>query len=224
LATLVRVRRVVVLLAAVAFVAAGCADDDSDSGDQAQTTTPADVTPTVTPPPAATTVEPEQLFTRADLPRLALRPSDAPSGMRYTKQESGHKQLGEVGIALDTQINELRSLQFRAVYDATFDTPAADLRLASRMWLFRRAQGASQWLERTQANAFAVALQPIQAPLLADGSWAARGNVGGSDVITHAFRSGNVVVVVTFSTHRRPLSEADALATTQRAVRRASSR
>jgi hypothetical protein len=215
------VRRLVVLLAAVAFVAAGCADDDSDSGDQAPTTTPADVTPTTTPPPGATTEEPERLFTRADLPKLALRPSDAPNGMRYTKQESGHKQLEEVGIALNTQINELRSLQFRAVYDAIFDTPSADLRLAARMWLFRRVQGATQWLERTRANSFAVQLQPIQAPVLADDSWAARGNVGGSDVITHAFRTGNLVVVVTFSTQRRALSEADALAATQRAVRRA---
>jgi hypothetical protein len=213
-------RRLGLLLAVAALaLAAGCADDDSDSGDQAQTT--AEATPTVTPPPAATTAEPDQLFTRSDLPRLALRPSDAPNGMRYTRRESGHKQLAEVGIALDTQIRELRSLQFSAVYDAIFDTPAADLRLASRMWLFRRAQGATRWLERTRANSFAVQLQPIQAPLLADGSWAARGNVGGSDVITHAFRSGNLVVIVTFSTQRRTLSEADALAATQRAVRRA---
>jgi hypothetical protein len=213
------VRRLVVLLAAVAFVAVGCADDDS-GGDQAQTTTPADVTPTITPPPAATAAEPE-LFTRADLPKLALRPSDAPSGMRYTRAESGHKVLADVGIALDTQVNELRALQFRAVYDAIFDTPTADLRLAARLWLFRQPGGASRWLERTRANSVAVALEPIQAPSLADGSWAARGSVGGSDVITHAFRSGNLVVVMTFSTQRRPLSEADALATAQRAVSRA---
>lgn len=215
-------RRLAVLLAAAAFVAAGCADDDSGSArEDSPETTPTEVTPTVAPPPAATVTEPERLFTRADLPKLALRPSDAPSGMRYTKAESGHKALADVGIALDTQINELRQLQFRAVYDAIFDTPSADLRLASRMWLFRQAQGASRWLERTRANSFAVALEPIQAPSLADGSWAARGSVGGSDVITHAFRSGNLVVVVTFSTQRRPLSEADALATAQRAVRRA---
>jgi hypothetical protein len=215
------VRRLVVLLASVLFVTAGCADDDSDSAQEVpEPTTQTDVTPTVTPP-AATVTEPERLFTRADLPNLALRPSDAPNGMRYTRQESGHKGLADVGIALDTQINELRSLQFRAVYDAVFDTPNAEIRLASRMWLFRRVQGASQWLERTRANSYAVALEPIQAPALADGSWAARGNLGGSDVITHAFRSGNLVVVVTFSTQRRPLSEADALAATQRAVRRA---
>lgn len=168
----------------------------------------------------ATAAEPE-LFTRADLPKLALRPSDAPSGMRYTRAESGHKVLADVGIALDTQVNELRALQFRAVYDAIFDTPTADLRLAARLWLFRQPGGASRWLERTRANSVAVALEPIQAPSLADGSWAARGSVGGSDVITHAFRSGNLVVVMTFSTQRRPLSEADALATAQRAVSRA---
>jgi hypothetical protein len=218
------VRRLLVVLAALAFLAAGCADDDSDSdSDRAQATTPPEVTATASPPTPAPS-EPEQLFTRADLPRLALRPTDAPNGMRYTRQESGHKALADVGIALDTQVNELRALQFRAVYDAVFDTPAADLRLASRMWLFRRAGGASRWLERTRANSFAVALEPIQAPSLADGSWAARGNVGGSDVITHAFRSGNLVVVMTFSTQRRPLSESDALAAARRAVSRAQAR
>jgi hypothetical protein len=218
------VRRLVVVLAALALGVAGCADDDSDSSsDQAQETTPTAVTPTTTAPPAATVAEPEQLFTRSDLPRLALRPSDAPSGMRYTRQESGHKALADVGIALQTQVRELRSLQFRAVYDATFDTPAADMRLAARMWLFRQAGGANEWLERTRANAFAVALEPIQAPSLADGSWAVRGNVGGSDVITHAFRRGNLVVVVTFSTQGRTLSEADALAAARRAVNRARS-
>jgi hypothetical protein len=219
------VRRIVVLLAAVLFVAAGCADDDSDSAPEVpEPTTQTEATPPTTSPPAATVTEPERLFTRADLPNLALRPSDAPNGMRYTRQESGHKALADVGIALDTQVNELRALQFRAVYDSVFDTPAADLRLASRMWLFRRAGGANQWLERTRANSFAVALEPIQAPSLADGSWAARGNVGGSDVITHAFRSGNLVVVMTFSTQRRPLSEADALAAARRAVSRAQAR
>jgi hypothetical protein len=211
------------LFAAVLLVAAGCADDDSDSAQEEvpEPTTQTEVTPTVTSPPAATVTEPEQLFTRADLPKLALRPSDAPNGMRYTKQESGHKALADVGIALDTQINELRALQFRAVYDAVFDTPASDLRLAARLWLFKQTGGASRWLERTRANSFAVALEPIQAPSLADGSWAARGNVGGNDVITHAFRSGNLVVVMTFSTQRRPLSEADALAAAQRAASRA---
>jgi hypothetical protein len=218
------VRRLVVVLAAFALVAAGCADDDSDSSaeDAPQTTAPAEM-PTVAPPPAATpTAPPEpQLFTRADLPRLALRPSDAPRGMKYTKRESGHKALFDVGIALDTQVKELRDLDFRAVYDAVFDTPKDDIRLATRLWLFRQESGANRWLERTRANSFAVQLQPIQSPPLADGSWAARGNVGGNDVITHAFRSGNVVVLVTYSTQTRPLSEVDALATTRLAVRRA---
>jgi hypothetical protein len=213
-----------VLLAAVAFVAVGCADDDSDStSEQPPATTQTGATPVDPPPPAATPTAPlnPHLFTRADLPRLALRPADAPQGMRYTRRESGHKELFDVGIALDTQIKELRDLDFRAVYDAVFDTPRDDVRLATRLWLFKQESGANQWLERTRANSFAVQLQPIQSPPLADGSWAARGNVGGNDVITHAFRSGNVVVLVTYSTQTKPLSEVDALATTRLAVRRA---
>ena len=221
-------RLLALLLAVAALVAAGCAgDDDSESAGEESppaATTTADEAPAPNVPLPATTTAPsaEQgpIYTRAQLPRLALQPSDAPSGMRYTKAESGRKTLFEVGVALDTQTRELRRLGFRAVYDAIFDRPNADLRLATRTWLFRAASGAERWLERTRANSFAVAMEPLQAPRLADGSWAARGNVGGSDIISHAFRAGNVVVLVTFSTQRVRLSEADALAAARRAVTR----
>jgi hypothetical protein len=222
------VRLLALLLAVAALVAGGCAggDDDSESAGEepppAATTTADDAPAPNVPLPATTTPSAEEgrVYTRAELPRLALQPSDAPSGMRYTRAESGRKTLLEVGIALNTQTRELRSLGFRAVYDAIFDSTKSDLRLASRTWLFQRASGAERWLERTRGNSFAVALQPVQAPRLADGSWAARGNLGGSDVISFAFRARNVVVLVTFSTQTVKLSEADALAAARKAVTR----
>jgi hypothetical protein len=211
----------------VALVAAGCAggDDDSASDEPRAATTPTAEAPAATAPPAGTTTETPaaeqgRIYTRSQLPKLALQPSDAPKGMRYTKAESGRKTLFDVGVALNTQIKELRGMGFRAVYDAIFDSTRSDLRLATRTWLFGRPSGAERWLERTRGNSFAVALEPVQAPPLADGSWAARGNVGGSDIISHAFRAGNVVVLVTFSTQRVRLSEAEALAAARRAVTR----
>jgi hypothetical protein len=212
----------------VALLVVGCAgDDDSDSAAEESppaATTAAEESPAPNVPlPATTTTPPAEqgpVYTRAELPRLALQPSDAPSGMRYTKAESGRKTLLEVGIVLNTQTRELRSLGFRAVYDVIFDSTKSDLRLASRTWLFRASSGAERWLERTRGNSFAVALQPVQAPRLAEGSWAARGNVGGNDIISHAFRARNVVVLVTFSTQTVRLSEADALAAVRKAVTR----
>jgi hypothetical protein len=223
------VRLLALLLAMAALVAAGCAGDDDDSESAGEepppaATTNADDAPAPNVPLPATTTTPSteqgRIYTRLELPRLALQPSDAPSGMRYTRAESGRKTLFEVGVALDTQTRELRRLGFRAVYDAIFDSTKSDLRLASRTWLFRASSGAERWLERTRGNSFAVALQPVQAPRLADGSWAARGNVGGSDIISHAFRARNVVVLVTFSTQSARLSEADALAAARKAVTR----
>lgn len=219
-------RPLALVLAMLVLVAVGCAGDDDDS-DSAAEDSPAATSPTgqvPNAPPLGTTTAPSTesgpTYTRAELPRLALQPSDAPSGMRFTKAESGRKTLFEVGIALDTQTRELRSLGFRAVYDAIFDSTKSDLRLASRTWLFRGTQGAERWLERTRGNSLAVALQPLQAPRLADGSWAATGNVGGSEIISHAFRARNVVVLVTFSTQSERLSEADALAAARQAVAR----
>jgi hypothetical protein len=222
------VRLLALFLAILALAAAGCAGDDDDSEATNEETPAATATgeapPATAPLPATTTEESGaqegRIYTRSELPKLALQPSDAPAGMRYTRAESGRKTLLQVGVALNTQIRELRSLGFRAVYDAIFDSTETDLRLASRTWLFRGISGAERWLERTRGNSFAVALEPVPAPPLADGSWAARGNVGGSDVISHAFRAGNVVVLVTFSTQRAELSEAEALAVARKAVTR----
>jgi hypothetical protein len=212
------VRGLVLLVSVVALAAAGCdTGSDSDSADEQQTTTTPPVSSVSPPGPAASS----RVYTKADLRRVGLQPSDAPRGMRYAKAESGPKQLDEIGILLDTQTKELRSLGFRAVYDVIFDGTKSDLRLASRIWLFSGARGAQRWLDRTEGNSLAVQLQPISAPTLADGSWAAGGNLNGNDLITHAFRVGNVVVVQTLSTQTATLSQSDALAAAQRAAARA---
>jgi hypothetical protein len=219
------VRRLAVLLTTVALVAAGCdtgSDSDDSASEQPTTTTQPAVTPPATTPPAQTAVptQPERTYSTRQLSRLALQPTDAPRGMRYTKRESGRKTLDEIGVLLDTQTNELRRLGYRAVYDSIFDSIESDLRLASRLWLFEDVKGAERWLARTESNSLAVALQPISAPRLADDSWAAGGNLNGNDLITHAFRAGNVVVIQTLSTQSQALAPATALAAAQKAVTR----
>lgn len=213
-------RRFVLLIAVAVLAAAGC-DTGSDS-DSEPTAEPPTTTMTRSPTqttPAAQPTEPERRYTRRELPRIALQPSDAPRGMRYTRAESGPKTLEEIGVLLNTQTRELRSLGYRAVYDSIFDSPNA--RLASRIWLFKEARGAERWLASTESQSLAVALQPLSAPPLADGSWAAGGNLNGNDVITHAFRTGNVVVVMTLSTQTTRLSQSDALAAARKAASRA---
>lgn len=219
-------RRLVLLPAVVALAAAGC-DGGSESAreEPAATTAPASTAPAQAPaatspeqPPPAT--KGERLYTKAQLPRLALQPADAPSGMRYTKAESGPRTFLDVGLVLDGQLAEVRRLGLRAVHDVIFDSTSSDLRLATRLWLFRGAAGASSWLEKSKDDAVLFALEPVSAPRLADESWAARGNVAGNAVISHAFRAGNVVVVVTFSTQSLRLSEPDALAAARKAVAR----
>jgi hypothetical protein len=140
--------------------------------------------------------------------------------MRYTKAESGAKTLFDAGVVLDDQIAEVRGLGFRGVYDSIFDATRSDLRLASRVWLFSGRSGAARWLEKTRSDSTLFALVPFSAPVLAEGSWAARGNLAGSDVISHAFRAGNVVVVLSLSTQTVVLSGPKALAAARTAVAR----
>jgi hypothetical protein len=212
------VRRFVLLLAVAVLAAAGC-DTGSDSESEPTAEPPTTTRSPTQTTPAAEPTEPERRYTRRELPRIALQPSDAPRGMRYTKAESGPKTLEEIGILLNTQTRELRSLGYRAVYDSIFDSRNA--RLASRIWLFKEPQGAERWLASTESQSLAVQLQPLSAPPLADGSWAAGGNLNGNDVITHAFRTGNVVVVMTLSTQTARLSPSDALAAARKAASRA---
>jgi hypothetical protein len=211
------VRLLALLLAMAALFAVGCAGGDDDS-DSAREESPG---ATTTAPSATTSDESaDRVYARAELPRLALQPNDAPAGMRYTKVESGPKTFDEVGLLLDADIAEVRSLGLHAIYDVIFDSKRSDVRLASRLWLFRKAAGARSWLAKTENDAATFQFQRLAAPRLADGSWAARGNAVGSEVITHAFRAGNVVVVVSFSTQSRTLSESDALAATRKALTR----
>jgi hypothetical protein len=211
------------LLTLAALLAAGCAGGSESAREQPARTTESVATESE-PQPGTTEQAPATgrpaLYTRADLPRLALQPSDAPDGMGYTKAESGAKTLSDAGLVLEDQIAEVRRLGFRGVYDSIFDARGSDVRLASRIWLFSGPSGARRWLEKTRSDSTAFALVPFSAPLLADGSWAARGNLGGSDVISHAFRAGNVVVVLAFSTQTVTLSGPDALAAARTAVAR----
>lgn len=202
-------RRLPLILVVLALVAAGCAGSDSESEQPGpvQDTTPAEPLTSET-------------FSKDDLAEIALQPGDAPAGMRYTKVDSGQKTLLDAGIITDDQVTEVRGFGYRAMYDAIFDATSTDVRLASRLWLFAEPEGAEDWLAKTEEDAANALFQPISAPSLGDGgSWAGRGAVG-ADVITHAFRISNVVVVTTYSTQQEQLSESAALAAAQLASER----
>jgi hypothetical protein len=142
--------------------------------------------------------------------------------MHYSKVDSGLKSLDQVGIVLDRQVKQIKKFGYKAVYDAIFDSAAGDVRLGTRLWLFGGAKGASQWLESSRKYSIALQLQEITAPTLGDESWAVHGvaEAGAAEIISHAFRVGNLVVLVSYSSQRTPLSEPDALATAQIAAAR----
>ena len=64
-----------------------------------------------------------------------------------------------------------------------------------------------------------VLFEPLTSPSLGDDSWAAQGNLA-AQVITYAFRRGNLVVVTSYTTQTEALSESAALAAAQRAADR----
>ncbi len=209
-------RRLIPLLAIVALLAAGCDSGSDESDDETSGTTTAAVTTTDGSTSGKT-------FTKADLPKLALPAASAPQGLKLSKVDSGAKSLEDIGIILDTQLREMRALGFVALHDAIFDSTrqeTSDLRVAERVWLFENAQGASNWLERTRENSFAAGLGAIRSETLAEGSWAGGGQLGTSSVITHAFRVGNVVVVVSSLSDRGNVSQQDALAAAKAAEKR----
>jgi hypothetical protein len=195
------------ILVALAFAVSACSSG-SDSAEEepgpAQDTTPQ--------------VE-SRRYTKAQLPKLALQPSDAPRGMRYTKRDSGRMSLAQVGFVLDEQIAEIRALDVKGIYDATFDSTSTDLRLASRLWLFANADGAQQWLDKTERDSQQFAFQALTSPDLGDDSWAARGNLA-AEVVTYAFRLGNLVVVTSYTTQTEQISESAVLAAAQKAAER----
>jgi hypothetical protein len=202
------VRSLVVLVLFAALAASACSAGSDTAADERPTTTQETT-------PAAET----RLFTKAELAKLALQPSDAPTGMRYTKVDSGPKTLLDVGIVLDDQVAQIRGLGIRGIYDATFDSKTTDVRLASRIWLFAEADGAERWFEKSRSESELYGFEQITAPPLGEDSWAARGNVGAA-VISYAFRTGNAVVVTSYSTQSQELSESAALAAAQRAEAR----
>jgi hypothetical protein len=201
------VRFLAALVLFAALAASACSSGSDTAADErpaAQETTPAAET---------------HLFKKAELAKLALQPSDAPAGMRYTKVDSGPKTLLDVGIVLDDQVAQIRSLGIRGIYDATFDSKTTDVRLASRVWLFAEADGAERWFEKSRSESELYGFELITAPPLGEDSWAARGNVGAA-VVSYAFRTGNVVVVTSYSTQSQELSESAALAAAQKAEAR----
>jgi hypothetical protein len=202
------VRPLAALVLFAALAATACSSGSDTAAEEQPATTPE------TAPPAET-----RHFRKAELPELALQPSDAPAGMRYTKAESGPMTLLDVGIVLDDQVAQIRGMGIRGIYDATFDSKATDVRLASRIWLFAEADGALRWFEKSRSDQQLYGFEEITAPSLGQDSWAARGNVGAL-VLSYAFRTGNVVVVTTYSTQSQELSESDAIAAAQKAEAR----
>ena len=213
MATLAAVRSFAALLLAAALSASACSAG-SDSDEAAGRAQPQP------PPPQETTVEVSaRQYLKAELPELALQPSDAPQGMRYTKVESGRKTLFDVGIVLDDQVEQIRGMGVRGIHDAIFDSTTTDVRLASRIWLFAAPDGAERWFEKSRSEQELYGFQEVDAPPLGQDSWGAQGNVGAA-VVTYAFRSGNVVVVTTYSTQSQELETTEALAAARRAEAR----
>ena len=204
-------RSLALIVAAVTLAATACSGSDS-AGAEEQPGPVQDTTLQVTE---------SKHFTKAQLPNLALQPSDAPDGMRYAKDVSGRQSLTDVGFILERQIAPVRALNLRGIYDATFDSKkrTSDLRLAARLWLFGDADGAQKWLDRTERDSQQFAFEPLTAPKLGEDSWAGHGNLA-AEVITYAFREGNLVVVVSYTTQTEELSESALLAAAQKAASR----
>ncbi len=209
-----------VALAAAALLAAGCGES-SPSAEPQPPPPPPPTAPTPPPPPGP----PSPTFKKSDLPRVALGPKNAPSGLVYVKDESGLMSLVDVGLVLPAQTRPLREFGFRAMHDSIFVAKAQriDQRVSQRIWLFRSRGGAKGWLKKTQQDASSLQFSPLGAPVLGDGSWAAQGliQVGGGQAITHAFRLGNSVHTVSMYGDVTPPTEAGALAAAQAALAKA---
>ena len=173
-------------------------------------------------PAQDTTPTPSQAhFTKAQLPKVALQPSDAPDGMRYAKEVSGPQTLADVGFIVPSQITQVKNLDLKGIYDATFDAKKrkSDLRLASRLWLFADEDGAQRWLDKTERDSESFGFEALETPRLGDDGWAGYGNLA-AQVVTYAFRKGNVVVVTSYSSETEELSQQDALAAAEKAAQR----
>jgi hypothetical protein len=193
------VRLLAFILVALALSLTACSSGSDRAADE-QPGPAQDTTPTLDTTPAQDTT-PQQTpsghrFKKDELAQIVLQPSDAPPGMKYTKEQSGAKTLEELGFVVKADLNEIHALRIRAIRDAIFDASDGRSRLASRFWLFAQPQGADAWLEKSRNDATRFALEPAESPSLGDDSWAARGVLNGFNVLTYAFRSDNVVAVV----------------------------
>jgi hypothetical protein len=207
-------RHLALVLVAVALaLAASACSSGSDSSAQEQPGPAQDTTPAPTGP--------ARHFEKSELPQLVLQPSDAPPGMSYTKKESGAKSLDALGFVLEDELAEIRTLRLRGVRDAIFDAQDHRSRLSSRIWLFAQPKGAVAWLEKSRNDAVRFAFEPVESPSLAEASWGARGVLSGLNVLTYAFRSGNVVVVVSmYAPKANSDTDSSALAAARRAADR----
>jgi hypothetical protein len=200
------------------LVAAGCGES-SPSAEP-----PPPPSPTTAPSPTRP-APPSPSFKKSDLPRIALGPKNAPSGLDYIKAESGPMTLDDAGLVLPSQTRPLRGLGFEAMHDSIFVAKAQqnDQRVSQRIWLFRNRGGAVQWLDKTREDASTLQFSTLTAPRLGDGSWAAQGliQVGGGQAITHAFQLGNTVHTVSMYGEVTPPTEAGALAAAQAALAKA---
>jgi hypothetical protein len=207
-----------VALAAAALLAAGCGES-SPSAEPQPPPSPSPAPSPTPPPPSSPT------FKKRDLPRIALGPRNAPSGLVFVKDESGPMTLTDAGLVLPAQTRPLRSLGFEAMYDSIFVAKAqrVDQRVSQRIWLFRKPAGAMGWMMKTRQDADRLQFGPLAAPLMGDESWAAQGliQVGGGQAITHAFRLGNTVHTVSMYGDVTPPTEEGALAAAQAALAKA---
>ena len=206
-------RRLVLTAASSLVIVAGC------GGSKA-----AEPPPSTPPQPAVRTpAKPPRVYTKSDLVHLVLQPKDSPADMRYLKDESGQRTLEEIGLILPSQIKELRSYGFRGARDAVFGAraPRSDRRVAERVWLMKSAASAKRWLQKSKDDSVGLGFSQLRASALGDESWAAQGQANGGVVITHAFRLGNAVFVVSSYTAQEAPSLAAARAAAVAALARA---
>ena len=85
----------------------------------------------------------------------------------------------------------------------------------------KNASSAKRWLLRSKGDSSSLGFTQLPPASLGPGSWAATGQAAGGVVITHAFRLGNAVFVVTSFASRETLSPAAARAAAFAALARA---
>jgi hypothetical protein len=109
------------------------------------------------------------------------------------------------------------------VRDAVFTakSPSSDRTVAERIWLMKNAKAASRWLAKSMSDSVGLGFSQLRASGLGDESWAATGQANDAVVITHAFRLGNTVFVVSSISGKEKLSPAAARAAAAAAYARA---